>query len=822
MSDFEFLGKYDDPAPKRSRRRRNRKRFSNNQNEPRNCIGRIFDFLLWTALFGLVILVAVLGSTWFFLSSELEAAMVALEKYESVAGGTPRFYDRNGQLIYEMPVAEQRQALTWNLLPDNIKQATVAVEDDTFWENYGVDPAAIGAAVVANSQNDGRPIGASTITQQLVRHVVFDYEDRTSTRYDRKIKEILLAFIITTRRHKEEILALYLNEIYYGNRAYGIGAASQTYFGKNAIDLTLAEAAYLAAIPQAPSQWDPYTNPEGVIERQHFILDLMVGDSSITESEAVAAKLEPLNIQPLEFVAANPDQLKNAPHFVLYVQREIEARYGPRALELGGWQVVTTLDLDMQQMAENEARQRLANWGPSHNATNAAVVILKPSTSEILAMVGSLSYFDESIDGQVNMALAPRQPGSTFKPLTFAAAMERGWSPVDVLWDIPIELELGPDDIMRPTNYDNRFHGPVLMRDALANSYNIPPLQLARDIGIPGVMATSRKMGLHSLTKSADFYGLSLTLGGGEVPLLEMTHAYGTFAAGGQYSRLNSVVSIQDNLGRSIYDANKNSRGRLRSQVLDPAIAWLISDILDDNVARAPAMGANSALERRYPVAVKTGTTNDFRDNLTIGYTPGVVVGVWMGNSNSQPMRNTSGLTGTAPLWARIMDNIQLDGRYAQTLLVDGLVPPLTFVQPQTVSRKTICIPRGAGGSSCSATREEPLIINAPGRSIARFNYFPDLTTNQGVWTLNTLPLPAEEAAKIAQPPLKDGTEVPTPTICVVNGEREGSSTRLFLQPPTFYEDEVRARIWAKQNGYGGLMAPAVSCPLAVLRQTDQ
>jgi penicillin-binding protein 1C len=818
MPEYEFLGKYDEPTSKRSRKRSRRQRKKRSPNEPKGCIGRIFDFLLLAILFGLVIFIAVLGSTWYFLSSELEAAIIALESYESAAGGTPRFYDRNGLLIYELPVAERRQALTWNLLPDNIKQATVAVEDDTFWENYGVDPAAIGAAVLANSQNDGRPIGASTITQQLVRHVVFDYEDRSNANYDRKVKEILLAFIITTRRHKEEILALYLNEIYYGNRAYGIGAASQTYFGKATIDLTLAEAAYLAAIPQAPSIWDPYTNSAAVVERQQFVLDLMADDGAITQAEADDAKLAPLNIQPLEFASANPDQLKNAPHFVLYAQREIEARYGPRALELGGWQVTTTLDLNLQSMAEAEARKHVANWGPAHEVTNAAVVILKPSTSEILAMVGSLDYFDAAIDGQVNMALAPRQPGSPFKPITFAAAMERGWSPADVLWDIPIELELGANEVMRPTNYDNRFHGPVLLRDALANSYNIPPLQLARDIGIPSVMATAQKLGLHSLNKSAEFYGLSLTLGGGEVPLLEMTHAYGTFAAEGQYSRLSSIVSISDNLGRPIYNAN--SRTRLRNQVLDPAIAWLISDILNDNTARTPAMGSNSALKRQYPAAVKTGTTNDFRDNLTIGYTPGVVVGIWLGNSNSRPMSNTSGLTGAAPLWASIIDKIQFEGGYASALLVDGLVPPLAFARPQTIVDTTICLPKGAGGRNCSAERQEPLIVNAPNRTIARFSYFPDLSTNRGVWTLNTLPLPASAAADITQPALKDGTEAPVPTVCVVNGQRDGSSTKLFLQPPTFYEDEIRARIWASKNGFSGMMAPAVSCPLSVL--TDQ
>ncbi len=811
MPEYEFLGR-DEPA---SSRRRNRKSKRKNKNQ-KGFWGRLFDFLLWSAIFGLVILITVLGSLWYFLGSELEAAIVELENYESAAGGTPRFYDRFGRLIFELPVAEQRQALTWNLIPENIKQATVAVEDDTFWENYGVDPAAIGAALWANTQNEGRPVGASTITQQLVRHVVFDYEDRVATAYDRKVKEILLSVILTTRKHKEEILALYLNEIYYGNRAYGIAAASQTYFGKPVADITLAEAAYLAAIPQAPTVWDPYTNHLGVIERQHFILDLMVEDEVIDASTAVAAKLEHIAIKPFEFKAADELQLKNAPHFVLYVQKQIEAKYGAQALERGGWQVVTTLDLDMQLMAEQAARQRVATWGPGHNASNAAVVILKPRTSEILTMVGSLDYFSEAIDGQVNMALAPRQPGSTFKPITYVTAMQKGWGPADVLWDIPIELQLNDGTTMKPKNYDDRFVGPVLMRDALANSYNIPPLQLTRDVGIPAVMQTGRQMGLQSLNKPADYYGLSLTLGGGEVPLLEMTHVYGTLAAGGRYTRLNSVLAIQDNLGRVVYDVNK--RPPVSSQVVDNSVAWLISDMLSDNRARTPQMGANSALKRSYPVAVKTGTTNDFRDNLTIGYTPGVVVGVWMGNSDSKPMVNTSGLSGPAPMWATIMDEIQLNSRFAESLLHNGFAPEYSFGRPGNIIDQTVCLPRGAGSTSCTAEREEPMLANTAYRTVGRFGYPTDPASNPGTWTLNTLPLPAEAAQDISQPTLQDGTEAPTPNQCVVNGNRENSSQRLYLQPPPYYDDEVRARIWANSNGFSGLMAPPVSCPLSVLR----
>ncbi|MEM8859276.1 MAG: transglycosylase domain-containing protein [Chloroflexota bacterium] len=821
MSEYEFLGKYDHVESNQGRKRRGKRgRRQRDPKAPKSCIGRIIDFTLWTSFFGLIILVTAMGATYYFLNAELEAALSKIENFESAAGGTPRFFDRKGNLIYELPVTEQRQALTWNVIPDYVKQATVAVEDDTFWENYGVDPAAIGAALWANSQSSGRPIGASTITQQLVRHIAFSYEERTSANYDRKVKEILLSLIITSRKHKEEILALYLNEIYYGNRAYGIGAAAQTYFGKDVASLTLAESAYLAAIPQAPTTWNPYTNSYGVKERQHLVLDLMAEDGAITLEEAALAKIEPLTIQPLQFKAADSDQLKNAPHFVLYVMQQIEARYGPRALELGGWQVTTTLDLEIQQMAEAEARARLAAWGPSHNASNAAVVILKPQTSEILSMVGSLDYFNETIDGQVNMAIAPRQPGSTFKPITYAAAMDRGWGPTDVLWDVPIELELSPTETMKPTNYDNRFHGPLLLRDALANSYNVPPLMLARDIGVPAVIQTGRQMGLHSLTKSADFYGLSLTLGGGEVPLIEMTHVYGTFAAEGKYSRLNSIVDIRDNLGRSIY--NINGRPIRQNQVIDPAIAWLMSDMLNDNRARTPSMGGNSVLQRRYPVAVKTGTSNDFRDNLTIGYTPNVVVGVWMGNSDSRLMSNTSGLTGTGPLWASIMDQLQLNESYRETLMVGGLNMPTEFVRPGTVIDTEICLPRGSGGTNCTSKRTEPVVANAPSKAIARFSYIPNSSSQPGAWTLNVMSLPAEEAANISQPAIADDIEPPTPKMCVVNGQRDGSQTRLYLRPPPHYDDEVRARLWANQNGYSGLMAPPVNCPLSVIRSVQE
>ncbi|MDJ0753864.1 MAG: transglycosylase domain-containing protein [Ardenticatenaceae bacterium] len=813
MADYEMEFLKPEPSGRRSKKNKPNK-------NSRGCVGRIFYTLFNLFLAGLIagLLLGVGG--YFYLRSELSGAIERVSTYRSAAGGTPRFFDRNGNLLLELQTAEKRRALAYTEMPQTIIDATIAVEDDTFWENWGFDPAAIGAAVLYNVQQEGgRPVGASTITQQLVRHIVFTFEERAATSYERKFREIFLAFILTQERSKEEILTLYLNEIYYGNRAYGIEAAAQTYFGKSATDLNLGEAAYLAGLPQAPAVWDPYTNNAGAKERQEFIIDLMVGDGTITPLDADVAKATPLYIQPLLGDSAAGDGPLLAPHFVLYVQKELERRYGPDAIYRGGWQITTSLDLGFQELAETAARQRIAEWGPNHNVSNAAVVVLKPGSNEVLAMVGSLDYFNEAIDGQVNMALAPRQPGSSFKPFTFLAAMERGWSTADVIWDVPIELEVGYNDKMVPVNYDRRYHGPVLLRDALANSYNIPPLQLARDVGLPHVINTARKMGVTSLVETPGHYGLSLTLGSGEIPLLEMTHAYATLASGGGYNPLSPVIKITDSRGNLVFD---NTRNQLPpNKVINEGMAYIITDILDDDQARIPAMGVGNTLQLAFPAAVKTGTTNDFRDNLTIGYTPGVVVGVWLGNSDSTPMRNTSGLTGAAPLWARLMRGIYANDDLQEALLVNGQPPPEEFPRPGNVIEQEVCLPRGTGGASCSATRTDLTVSNSPIHGIARLGYTPDTRTVPGAWQLTVLPLSAEAASQVNLPVLDNGARPPRPTHCVTNRPYQGSQTRLFLPPPPFYADEVRARLWANQNGWGGRMAPPSNCSLTVTRNLN-
>lgn len=778
-----------------------------------------FGYLL---IFSLVVGLAGTAGLYYYISNELSGAIDTVVAYRGQGpGGTPRFYDRNGVLLFELKTTEKRRWLSINDMPDSIKQATVAVEDDTFWENYGFDPAAIGAALLYNYQNqDARPVGASTITQQLVRHIAFDYEERVSTSYERKIREIFLAAVLTQQRSKSEILEMYLNEIYYGNLAYGIEAAAQTYFGKPATDLHLAESAFLAGLPQSPIQWDPYSNFEGAKARQELIIDLMLDDGLITETDAQVAKAIDITLKPLIAEAAvEGETVLLAPHFILYVQNELADKYGANAVINGGWQVTTSLDLGIYQAAEQALRDQVTARAGKHNVSNGAAVVLKPSTNEILAMVGSLDYFNDDIGGQINMTLAPRQPGSSFKPITYAAAMEKGWNASDVLWDVPIELEVGYEDTMTPVNYDGRYRGPVTFRDALANSYNIPPLQLAREIGLPQIIQTGRKMGIRSLNETPGYYGLSLTLGGGELPLLEMTHAFSTLANQGRFTPLTSVIEIHDSQGNLIFDANRN---RLPpNQVLDPAIAYIITDILDDDRARIPAMGAGSALELPFPAAGKTGTTNDFRDNLTIGYTPSMVVGVWLGNTDSQPMVDSSGLFAAAPVWARIIQEVYSNGELGQALLVDGMVPPLAFDRPANIEEKQSCLPRGTGGTTCTASRNELFVANGGTHGIGRIGYTPDVRSVPGAWVLNVLPLTAEAAQQISQPALDNGFAPPAPRFCVINSTSssiEGIQTRLFLPIPAFYPDEVRARLWAERYGGGYQMAPPTACPVNVAR----
>ncbi|MDX1662880.1 MAG: transglycosylase domain-containing protein [Candidatus Promineifilaceae bacterium] len=780
---------------------------------------RLLVLAFQAAVLSLILAFIVLFIAYGALSHQLAGAIDQVVAYEgSGPGGTPRFFDRHGELLFELETVEKRRWLSYDEIPTAVISATVAVEDDTFWENPGFDPAAIGAAAVAYARQDGstRPAGASTITQQLVRHIAFDYEERLNISVERKVREIFLAFILTRQRSKEDIITMYLNEIYYGNLAYGIEAAAQTYFDRPAAELSLAEVSFLVGLPQAPAELDPYIYYEAARARQKWVLALMAAEGMFAADDAARLEEEPLALAPRIRPNAGADAVLEAPHFIIYLQNQLEQRYGPTALSRGGWQITTTLDLGIQKLVEQAVREQVTARAAHHNVNNGAAVVLKPATGEILALVGSVDYWNEQIDGQVNVALQPRQPGSAIKPITYAAAMERGWNGGDVLWDVPIVIDLGNGRRFEPVNYDRRFHGPLLFRDALANSYNIPPVQLIRDIGIGTMITMARRMGVSSLTRPANFYGLTLALGGGDVRLLELTHAYATLANMGRRPPLTGVLEIVDSRGRHVFKQRRTPA----ANALDPRIAYIITDILDDDAARAPAMGFHNALNLPFPAAAKTGTTNDWRDNWTIGYTPGLVAGVWFGNTDGRPMQDSSGLRGAAPVWRRIVEGVYANPALFSALEVEGQPPPAEFVRPQGLVEKTVCLPRGTGGARCTATRSELFLATAPQHGIARLGYVPDSTTQPGAWRLRVLPLPRDAAQHIQRPALAGGEQPPQPTHCVVNGSASlpAVQERLYLPIPPYYADEVRARLWLRATGAGYRMAPPTVCPLDVVR----
>lgn len=651
------------------------------------------------------------------LNGELEQGLSRLQNLEDrETFQTTRIVDRKGVLLREVFNEGKRTNVPLSEIPTIFQQATVAVEDKSFYDNPGIDVEGIARAVKGEAEAFGGKLlgdadasssagGGSTITQQFVRHVAFSYEERIRRSYTRKIKEIVLSLMITRRYSKDEILEWYLNEIYYGNLAYGAEAAAQTVFGKPARALDLAESALLVGLPQLPATYDPLDpSPEThrrVKARQRTVLDLMVANGLVTRAEADRAARE-----ELKFVEVKPEVF-DAPHFVVYVQKLIEERFGAEILAHGGLTITTTIDLDMQRLAESEARERVEALRERNNVTNAAVVTMEPRTGEILAMVGSVDYWDDAIDGRVNVSLAERQPGSSIKPITYVTALANGMSPATTLWDVPMQLWT-PNGLYEPENYDGRFRGPVRLRESLANSYNIPALKLLNAIqplagndeddgkhGVELTVAMAKKMGITGLNRDPWDYGLSLTLGGGEVTLLDLTTAYGTLANGGQLVRPNAILRVTTATGEVLYDLADDEDALAPVDAVDPRAAYIVTDFLSDNNARAPSFGTNSPLNLGIAAAAKTGTTNDFRDNWTVGYTPYLVTGVWAGNSDNAPMRNSSGLTGAAPIWNGVMRNIVADddlrGRVRAIREDLGFDWPTRFARPDGIVERSVC-----------------------------------------------------------------------------------------------------------------------------------
>jgi 1A family penicillin-binding protein len=551
-----------------------------------------------------------------------------------------QLYDRTGQhLLYEF-YEERRIAVPLTEVAPVMIQATLAIEDTSFYEHPGFDIRGLARAFVQNVQSGRIVGGGSTITQQLVKRTFLTDEQS----YVRKLKELILAVQVETRYSKDQILEMYLNQVYYGNQAYGVEAAALAYFGKHARDLTLAEASLLAGLVQRPSEYDPVTNPKVALRRQAEVLERMVRNGMITPEEA-----EEASRQAAGFTYRMSETQIVAPHFAFYVKEQLQQRVNPDVLR-GGLKVITTLDLNLQEQGQQIVRRRVDALR-FQRVNNGALVALNPRTGEILAMVGSYDYYKESIDGKVNVATALRQPGSSFKLFTYATAFaSRRWAPSSVVADVAIQRrDLGsPTGWYRPKNYDNRFHGNVTFRSALANSYNIPAVLVQEAVGTREVIKTARALGITTDLPEV----MSLTLGAGVVRLLDMTAAYGAVANSGQRVEPTPFLRITDSQGRVIHELSQ-PKGEA---VLSPEVAYMLTDILSDAAARRPMFGNVLDLAGGRPAAVKTGTANDYKDSWAIGFTPSLVAGAWVGNTDNSPMLQVAGSLGGGYIWKEFME----------------------------------------------------------------------------------------------------------------------------------------------------------------------
>ncbi|MEK7506887.1 MAG: PBP1A family penicillin-binding protein [Patescibacteria group bacterium] len=565
-----------------------------------------------------------------------------------------KIYDRTGAaLLYDIHGEEKRTIIPWEQIPEAVKKATLASEDSGFYEHRGVDFGGILRAVYRDITSLSASQGGSTITQQLVKLSLLGKEKTLA----RKIKEAALSLQVEKRFSKDQIFWMYLNQIPYGSNAYGIEAASQTFFGKPAGRLSVAEAALLAALPKAPSYYSPYgSRQQELLGRRDYVLGRMNALGYIDEDTYRAALAERPEFQP-------PSEGIRAPHFVIMVREYLIAKYGEETVESGGLNVITTLDAKLQETAE----ELVAKYGKinaeKYQAGNAALTALDPRSGQVLALVGSRDYFDVASEGNFNVALASRQPGSAFKPFAYARLLEKGFPDTAVLFDLKTEFNPGCDpsgdqvkdsfglDCYHPQNYDGTFRGPVTARQALAQSLNLPSVKVLYLAGLDDTIDLAHKLGITTLN-DRQRYGLSLVLGGGEVRLVDMVSAYGVFANDGVRVAPGFILKVTGADGTVLEEYKKDD-----TRVLDPQIARMVSDILSDNRARSPVFGFNSSLYfPGRPVAAKTGTTQENRDGWLIGYTPALVVGVWTGNNNNDSMtKQGAGISAAGPLWHEFM-----------------------------------------------------------------------------------------------------------------------------------------------------------------------
>lgn len=571
----------------------------------------------------------------------------------AIANST-KIYDRTGKIVlYNIHDNVRRTEVPLSEISPYARQAAIAIEDSHFYEHNGIRPLSIVRAMLANLQSGGFSQGGSTITQQVVKNALLT-RDKTITR---KIKEMVLSIKLDKEVPKDTILQIYLNESPYGGTIYGIEEASLSFFNKHAKDLTITESAYLAALPQSPTYYSPYgKHRDGLENRKNLVLSRMYELGYITEGEKISSQKEFLVFE------RDVSNSGKALHFVMYVREYLEQKYGIDVVQNGGLKIITTIDYELQKNLEEIVKEGAIANEKKFKASNAALVAIDPKTGQILAMVGSRDFFDKEIPGQYNIATAFRQPGSSFKPIVYAAAFNMGYTPETTLFDVPTQFSslcnaygvprsgVRESACYMPENYDDTFRGPISLRNALAQSINVPAVKLLYLVGLDNAISLAQSMGLSTITDPAR-YGLSLVLGGGEITLLELTNAYGVFANNGVYSKPEGILEIRDRDDTLLEKFSLNQQ-----DVLPESVTSSISSILSDDTARTPSYGTNSPLyfgDR--PVAVKTGTTNDYRDVWVIGYTPSIVIGMWGGNNDNTPIdKKVAGLV-LAPIWHKAL-----------------------------------------------------------------------------------------------------------------------------------------------------------------------
>lgn len=620
---------------------------------------RLLTGLSTLAFFGLIALIVVIIGVVIFIITQVPSPDTLTKR--NIAKAT-KIYDSKGDLLYDIYADENRTPIKIEEVPDSLKKATISIEDKDFYTHKGFSVVGYLRAAFSFAVHRQVEGGGSTLTQQLVKNALLT----SDVSLIRKFKELVLSIEVESTYSKDKILEMYLNEIPYGGTAYGIEAAANLYFGKHAHELDLAEASFLAGLPQRPSVYSPYgTHPELGKQRQQEVLRRMVEDHYITQDQATQAQGESLTFR----TSKNEAGFK-APHFVLYVKQKLIDEFGDKLVEQGGLKVTTTLDYSLQEQVQNIVSSEISKL-KDYKVGNGAAVVINPKNGQILAMVGSKDYFapaepegctegkDCVFEGNVNVALRPRQPGSATKPITYSVGLQKGYTAATPIMDVKTDFPGGASEpVYSPVNYDGTYKGPVQVRYALGNSLNIPAVKMLALVGVKNVMEQAYKMGVSDwepTEQNVNNVGLSLTLGGRELKLLDLTSAFGVFADGGKRQDPISVLKVEDSEGKTLYEYHETEGVK----VLDEGIAFIVSNMLSDNGARSAVFGSNSILNiPGHTVSVKTGTTDQKRDNWAFGFTPSIVTGVWVGNNDNTVMNPAiaSGVTGASPIWRKIMD----------------------------------------------------------------------------------------------------------------------------------------------------------------------